>query len=72
MPIALISTPESMADTGAGAEGWASGSQAWNGTSAAFRPKPQRNSASANSSGRSGPAAAWLAMWAMFRVPVTA
>ena len=33
-------TPESIADIGAGAEGCASGSHAWNGTSAAFRPKP--------------------------------
>ena len=32
-----------MAEIGAGAEGWASGSQEWNGTMAAFRPKPIRN-----------------------------
>ena len=39
-----MSTPESMAEIGAGAEGWASGSHAWNGTRAALSPKPVRNS----------------------------
>jgi len=40
-----MSTPDSMAEIGAGAEGCASGSQAWNGTTAAFRPKPSRKQA---------------------------
>ena len=39
--------PDSTAEIGAGAEGWASGSQAWKGTRAAFRPKPRRKKAAA-------------------------
>jgi hypothetical protein len=38
-------TPESIAEIGAGAEEWASGSQAWKGTSAAFSPNPTRKKA---------------------------
>ncbi len=34
-----------MAEIGAGAEGWASGSQAWKGMRAALRPKPMMNRA---------------------------
>ena len=34
-----------MAEMGAGAEGWASGSQAWKGIRAALSPKPQMNRA---------------------------
>jgi hypothetical protein len=41
----LIKTPESMAEMGAGAEEWASGSQAWKGMIAAFSPKPARKRA---------------------------
>ena len=36
------------AEMGAGAEGCASGSHAWNGMSAAFRPKPAMKRAMAN------------------------
>ncbi|GAH78092.1 unnamed protein product, partial [marine sediment metagenome] len=37
--------PESIAEIGAGADGCASGSQAWNGTRAAFKPNPTTNKA---------------------------
>ena len=40
-------SPDSTAEIGAGAEGWASGSQAWNGTRAALRPNPRRKKAAA-------------------------
>jgi hypothetical protein len=42
MPTALISTPESMAEIGEGADESASGSQAWKGIIAAFSPNPHR------------------------------
>ena len=47
-PIALMSTPESIAEIGAGALGCASGSHAWNGTVEALRPKPMMNIAMTN------------------------
>ena len=40
MPTAFISTPESIAEIGEGAEECASGNHAWNGMIAALRPKP--------------------------------
>ena len=59
-PRALMSTPESIAEIGAGADGWASGSHAWNGTRAAFRPKPATNKLNANASPGFMPAS-WIA-----------
>mgnify|MGYP006889802312 CR=1 FL=1 len=72
-----MTTPESIAEIGAGAEGCASGSQAWNGTSAALSPKPIRKNAAARSSAGfiSAPpkrVAISLAASAMLSVPVTA
>ena len=53
---ASITTPDSIALMPLGACEWASGSQVCSGTSAAFTPKPIRNSAPAASSGSgSGP-----------------
>ncbi|MBP1667344.1 MAG: hypothetical protein H6Q23_2204 [Bacteroidetes bacterium] len=37
-----MSTPDNIADIGEGAEECASGSQAWKGIMAAFKPKPDR------------------------------
>ena len=45
MPDTFPRTPESIAEIGAGADGYASGSQPWKGTTPTFRPKPIRNSA---------------------------
>ena len=53
-PETLMRSPDSTAEIGAGAEGWASGSQAWKGTRAALRPNPRRKKAEAMT--RTGPA----------------
>jgi len=66
-----MSTPESMAEIGAGADGWASGSQAWNGTIAAFSPSPMmKNAAATWSAGLDAKVGIAARMWAMLRVPV--
>ncbi len=68
-----MSTPESIAEIGAGADGCASGSQAWNGTIAAFSASPPIRAAAASRT--AGPVAPTFgssdATIAMFRCPVT-
>jgi len=67
----LMTTPERTADTGAGAEGWASGSQAWKGISPALSPKPARNRALAKSTvAEVGIRLIIFPISAIFRVPV--
>ena len=49
-----------IADIGAGADGWASGSHAWKGTRAAFSPRPAMKRARANESPMLIPLAAMI------------
>jgi hypothetical protein len=43
MPSTFIKIPDKRLDIGAGAAGWASGNQEWNGTSAAFIENAKSN-----------------------------
>ena len=43
----FVKAPESRAEAGAGATGWAFGSQIWTGYMPAFAPKPKRMQAAA-------------------------
>gem|GEM_PF-5005015 len=67
-PRTFMRTPESIADMGAGAEGWASGNQAWNGTRAVFSPKPNmKRTEQKKTSGLLVPSARKREMYAMLR-----